>query len=107
MELKEAIEKALKHYLIHIQIGVHHDGEKKLHRTIQCLNYIENGGNIDKDWIVGKNLLFVDVFNEYSKYLKDEIQNALPDDNEVSKLRTERTTINLLLQGLKQHLGIV
>lgn len=106
MEPKVIITKALDYYLIHIQIGNHLDGDRRKECATECISHVNDGGTIDKDWLLSKNLFFIDVFNEYSEYLKNEIQNAIPNDEKISKLREEQTTINTLLKALKQHFGI-
>ena len=105
MESKDAIKRALKHFLIYIQMGDHHDGERRKNTAIECVSYIDNDGIVDKDWLISKNLFFVDVFNEYSAFLEREIKDAI-NNEEVNQLRTERTTINALLKALKQVFGI-
>ena len=55
---------------------------------------------------IEKSAEFIDVFNEYSAFLEREIKNAIPNEEEMTQLRTERTTINTLLRALKQVFGI-
>ena len=106
MEPTTAITKSLKHYLVHIQIGNHHDWEKRLECAKDSLSYIENGGNVDKDWLKNNPLFFVDVFQTYSDFLKRAIQEAIPTEENVSQLQEERRIINTLLNALKQFLKI-
>ena len=106
MEPKDAIKRALKHFLVHIQMGDHHDSERRKNTAIECITYIDNNGLVDKDWLISKNLFFIDVFNEYSAFLEREIKEAIPNEEEIKQLRTERITINTLLKALKQVFGI-
>lgn len=106
MEAKDIILRALNHFLLYIQMGEHQDGKRRKNITNECISYIDNGGTVDRDWLISKNLFFVDVFNEYSQYLKNMIQDTIPNDVEISQIRAERTTTNILLNALKQHFGI-
>lgn len=106
MEPNDIIIKALNHFLIHIQMGDHHDGERRKNNAIECLSYISNGGTVDKNWLISKNLFFVDVFNEYTSFLEQEILNAIPNDEEIRQLKNERNVVNTLLKALKQVLRV-
>ena len=106
MEPANAIKKSLEHYLIYIQMGNHYNWEKRLKCAKDSLSYIENGGNIDKDWLKSNPLFFADVFQTYSDFLKRSIQDAIPCEENVSQLQEERRIINTLLNALKQFLNI-
>ena len=106
MEPKNAIARALNHYLIYIQIGDHHDSERRKNTALECISYINDGGEVDKDWLISKNLFFIDVFSEYSAFLKREILNAIPNDEEIQQFKKERNTIDTLLKALKQVFGL-
>lgn len=106
MEPTNAIKKSLEYYLIHIQIGNHYNWEKLLEYAKDSLSYIENGGNVDGDWLKRNPLFFADVFQTYSDFLKLSIQDAIPCEENVSQLQEERRIINTLLNALKQFLNI-
>lgn len=101
MDIKEAIKNALEHYLIHIQMGEHHDWEQKLQCTKDCLSHIENDGLVNKDWLMSKNYFWVEVFQSYSDFLKRQIQGTSPIDSDLPSMQEERRTINKLLAALK------
>ena len=102
MEPEGIIVRALDHYLLYIQMGEHYDGERRKSTAIECVSYIKDGGVVDKDWLISKNLFFIDVFSEYSAFLEREILNAIPNDEEIRRLKKEQTAIDTLLKALRQ-----
>lgn len=106
MNPKDTVLNALNYYLKHIQIGEHHDGENRTNHALHCLDYIQNKGIVDRDWLISNNLFFVDVFSKYKGFLKSEMQSTTLDECTIAQLRKEHQIINTLLQALKQVFGI-
>ncbi len=105
MEPREIIARALNHFLLCIQMGEHNNEERRKNTAIECISYIKEGGVVDKDWLISKNLFFIDVFSKYSAFLEQESENAIPNDEEVRRIKKEQNTVDTLQKALEQVFG--
>lgn len=100
--MNSTVKRALKHYMMVVQIAQPYDWEFELAYTEKKLTYISNGGAVDFEWVLSDALYFKRVFVSYGHELKDKYENLDYDD--IAVLREERKTVKIILDKIFEFL---
>ena len=102
MELKTVVYNALVYQSKCVQIDCKYDGEERLKHNNKHLSYIAEGGQVDKEWLLVDANYFLSVFDQYNKYLKEQLNETDLLFDDIEGVKQERRVLNRWIPKLAE-----